>query len=259
MRVLVIPDVHQTDIGLNIAKKYIDSVDKVVFLGDYVDSFDSNALRGTENDGPHTLEKIFSFKKNNMDKVVLLCGNHDFSYIAVTRDGQNVSGHQSDYAKISEVIRGNKELLEAAVKIDDIVYSHAGISKQWYIQNGKPSIEKMNTWLHEVREEHFNWDGLFDGAGDEPMQTPFWIRPASLCIGSKYVGDKRFYNMHYSKQVVGHTELCENNEPFILNNKVKNFEIMPDDAELIILDSQERTCIKIFEDGKLSNWKADMN
>src|SRR5574344_389636 len=258
MKVLVIPDVHQTNIGLDIAKKYIGSVDKVCFLGDYVDSFDANVLRGTDNDGAHTLERIFDFKKSFPDKVTLLCGNHDFSYLARSMDGQMVSGHQPDHEAIEDVLLKNLSLLEAAIEIDGIVYSHAGISKQWYKENNSPTIGKMNEWLQNREEEHFNWYGLYDGAGDEPMQTPFWIRPFALCRGSKYPTGETFFNMQYKKQIVGHTEVCKNRVPTIINNTVNYFSCMPKDSFLMIVDSTSRDCTVIIDNGKLTDWKPEI-
>ena len=38
MRVLVLPDAHGNSTPLEIAKRFVNEVDKVIFLGDYVDS-----------------------------------------------------------------------------------------------------------------------------------------------------------------------------------------------------------------------------
>ena len=50
--------------------------DQIVFVGDYVDSFDISNVRILDN-----LKKILFFKKALPDKVVLLIGNHDIQYL----------------------------------------------------------------------------------------------------------------------------------------------------------------------------------
>ena len=65
--------------GINI-KNY----DKVVFLGDYVDSFTISNIASYEN-----LKDIIRLKKRDPNKVVLLLGNHDIQYGATAGSGQN--------------------------------------------------------------------------------------------------------------------------------------------------------------------------
>ena len=49
--------------------------DQIVFVGDYVDSYDLSNVLILDN-----LKKILLFKKALPDKVVLLLGNHDIQY-----------------------------------------------------------------------------------------------------------------------------------------------------------------------------------
>ena len=73
MRITVIGDGHG-----RASWKSVDpnSCDKIVFLGDFVDSFDVNNTVMINN-----LLDIIEFKKSNHDKVILLYGNHIYLYI----------------------------------------------------------------------------------------------------------------------------------------------------------------------------------
>ena len=72
--ILVCGDIH----GRRFWKKpceNIEDYDKVIFLGDYLDPYDFEGI--TVIDAIKNFEEIIEFKKNNVDKVILLLGNHD--------------------------------------------------------------------------------------------------------------------------------------------------------------------------------------
>lgn len=74
-RVLVIGDIHGSSYWEKLFN-YKNSFDKVVFIGDYVDSFEHGVKKQLKN-----LEKILKFKVDNSDNVILLIGNHDIQYM----------------------------------------------------------------------------------------------------------------------------------------------------------------------------------
>ena len=70
MKTLVLGDIH----GKTVWKDIIDSEnpDKIIFLGDYVSTHDKiSSSQQIDN-----LENILSYKEDNLDKVILLRGNH---------------------------------------------------------------------------------------------------------------------------------------------------------------------------------------
>ena len=69
MKILVIPDVHGRTFW-HAAKEIIDNVDKVVFLGDYLDPYPEEGI--TPDDALSEFCKILAFKDKYPDKVVLL-------------------------------------------------------------------------------------------------------------------------------------------------------------------------------------------
>jgi hypothetical protein len=126
MKILIIPDVHGSH-NWEIAQKKIDEVDFVVFLGDLVDSWENSWPDQGEN-----VKAIFDFKRKYPNKVKVLLGNHDFSYISGTREGSLVSGHQSGKAnEIRALFTANLDIIDLAFECDGWVFSHAGFSKTW--------------------------------------------------------------------------------------------------------------------------------
>ncbi len=77
-RILVVPDVHGRTFWKEPVGKYIDLVDKIVFLGDYLDPY--NGEEGIAQDIFLNLMNIVDLKLCHPDKVVLLKGNHDEHY-----------------------------------------------------------------------------------------------------------------------------------------------------------------------------------
>ena len=69
MKTISIGDIHGRDIWKNVnPSKY----DKIIFVGDYVDSFTISNTTILNN-----LLDIIEFKKSFKNKVILLLGNHD--------------------------------------------------------------------------------------------------------------------------------------------------------------------------------------
>lgn len=70
MKILVLGDIHGRTIWKEILNK--ESPDFIIFLGDYVSSHDDiSAEQQISN-----LEEILLYKESNLDKVILLRGNH---------------------------------------------------------------------------------------------------------------------------------------------------------------------------------------
>jgi hypothetical protein len=200
---------------------------KVIFIGDYVDSFDVSDSVMIQN-----LRDIIFFKKAFPDLVVLLLGNHDIQYIV---ENQFCSGYREKVASTfgfffkedlslfdvaySDSLKGrvySMRFPENGVPLEgDVVWTHAGVSKGWldyslgnlkrygeiYEEFKKkfesPSAENVIEYLRFLwaskRGELF-WCDL-DSGGRMPHAGPFWIRPGRL-----NKNPLPFY------QVVGHTK-----------------------------------------------------
>lgn len=100
--------------------------DKIIFMGDYVDSFNIQDEYIIE-----LVEDLIKLKTENMDKVFLLWGNHDVQYLYMP--GFRCSGFRISYAtKLKELFKDNLELFQIAHQEGNILATHAGVTNMWY-------------------------------------------------------------------------------------------------------------------------------
>lgn len=203
MKTIVLGDTHgRSNWKLAIAQ---DQPDRVIFMGDYFDSFDFSGVEQIDN-----FKQIIQYKENNPQvEVVLLIGNHDHHYfpeIGYT----GTSGFQSTMApSIMQVIDENRHHLQMAYGFDNFLCTHAGVSPVFMDQVfgaddwSKESVVVDLNELFRYKPKAFEFNG-FDGHGDNTTQTPIWIRPRSLMSANKNhpKGLKKDYI-----QVVGHTQM----------------------------------------------------
>lgn len=140
MKVLIIPDIHCRKFWRKALSDNTDKVDKVIFLGDYIDPYPDEIEENPElmecnnfYDSENLLimlNDIVSLKKINPNKYILLCGNHTCSYIwsnfsAATRtDRKNWKNYHNFFLE-------NLEYFNLVWIEDNCIFSHAGISKGW--------------------------------------------------------------------------------------------------------------------------------
>ncbi|WP_448698262.1 metallophosphoesterase [Mucilaginibacter sp. AW1-3] len=123
MKHIIIGDLHSRDSWRGI---YIRHYDKVVFLGDYVDSFDLSDFAILEN-----LKRVIDLKKRYPEKVVLLLGNHDVQYMHYPH--YQCSGfRQSMQTDLTRLFNSNRSLFQMAYQQGRYIFTHAGITNAWY-------------------------------------------------------------------------------------------------------------------------------
>ena len=177
--------------------------DRVIFIGDYFDSFEFSGVEQIDN-----FKQIIQYKENNPQvEVVLLIGNHDHHYfpeIGYT----GTSGYQSGIApSITQAIDENRHHLQMAYGFDKYLLTHAGVSPVFMDQvfgENDWSVESVVVDLNELfryKPKAFEFNG-FDAYGDNTTQTPIWIRPRSLMSANKK--HKKSLRKEYI-QIVGHT------------------------------------------------------
>lgn len=123
MRTAIIPDVHGRPFWRKIKEK-INDVDKVIFLGDYLDPYGYEGI--TSESAIEEFKEIIQFKVDNPDKVILLLGNHDCAYCY-----DFGSASRYDYANeelIKEIFENFKSLFQLKYFSEDILYTHAGVT-----------------------------------------------------------------------------------------------------------------------------------
>ena len=191
-----------------------------VFVGDYFDSRDRIA-------GAKQLEnflEIVAFKHHKetttTQQVILLFGNHDFHYMPwFTRDPY--SGYLPYMAKkYQKALVNHLSSMQMSHAIGDVLMSHAGISVTWLERFMIPAYANIS-WADQSASfiasavndtfiqspKSFDFNG-FNPFGDDPQQSPIWIRPVALKMAN--------YNMLHKDliQVFGHTVSRDPQETF---------------------------------------------
>lgn len=134
-RILVVPDVHGRTFWKEPVMHYLNDVDRVVFLGDYLDPYHDEA--DVADDIFANLTEIISLKLDNMEKVVLLKGNHDQHYISMAfyELARGSRLEKANWQKYHDTFNEYKDLFKLAhieeVKGLTYVFTHAGLSAYW--------------------------------------------------------------------------------------------------------------------------------
>lgn len=199
MKIIAIGDTHGRVLWKEIVQKERDA-DKIIFIGDYFDTHhDISVDQQIEN-----FKEILEFKKNNMNQVELLLGNHDFHYLKGAQE--SYSGYQQmRFIDINEVLEPSvqKELVKMCYTHENYVFTHAGVTKTWCNDNNIDITnlqESINTeLLTKPSAFRFMYGSNYSRTGNDVTQPPIWVRIPSL-IKDK-LDDMVF--------VIGHTTLEE--------------------------------------------------
>ena len=195
MKTIFLGDTHGRSLWKDIIAK--ETPDRVVFIGDYFDSFD---IKSTEQ--MFNFKEIIAFKESNQCEVILLIGNHDYHYYP---GGETYSGYQHGAAPIiRQLLEDNKHHLQMCYQLDNILCSHAGIGHNWLVEQEKYESGSIADFVNDIwnyKPNRFIFYG-FDPYGDNKTQTPIWIRPKSLLAGNKETFLKKDYI-----QIAGHTQV----------------------------------------------------
>ena len=190
MNIIAIGDIHGRCGWKKIINKHLETADKIVFIGDYWDSFDLDYETQKAN-----FNEIIQLKKDYPEKIVLLFGNHDFHYLV---DFERSSGFQSFQCQdIREMVHNavKNEYLQMCFISEKYLFSHAGITRTWLEMINKTQNRVIDADLgNPVALEKFLNELLLytpsvfrfckgennDGYGDDKTQSPIWVRPKSL-------------------------------------------------------------------------------
>lgn len=200
MKTIFLGDTHGRSLWKDIIRN--EMPDRVVFIGDYFDSHDKELTAAIQM---FNFKEIIEFKKTGAMEVIMLIGNHDYHYFPEI--GYNgTSGYQSGAAlEIGRVLDENREHLQMAYLLDNILCTHAGVGHNWLVEqmdyNSEDNIADFINDVWKYKPQLFQFNG-FDPYGDSWTQTPIWIRPHSLMVGNK----DSFLKKQYI-QIVGHTQV----------------------------------------------------
>lgn len=178
MKILTIGDIH----GLTAWEKVQpDEYDKIVFLGDYIDSFSVDDKSMLDN-----FRKIISLKASLPEKVILLIGNHENSYYFPQ---YRATGYRYGIAdEISELIRNNFGLFQVAWQYKNYLWTHAGLHNEYYSSKIAPVMNETDKSISITLERLFReeYRALFEvgyergGWSQKMTGGPFWIDKSRL-------------------------------------------------------------------------------
>jgi hypothetical protein len=197
-RILTISDVH----GRTNWKEQVGDLsqwNKIIFLGDYVDSYDIETNKILEN-----LMDIIEFKKEYPDLVELLLGNHDIAYIW-ENEYYDCSGFKSSMLRsYNTLFNDNLQLFKVCFQIDNYIWTHAGIVNEWYkallriwddiVLIGNIS-EQLNHMLNTKHHRQFLFRCGYSRGGEYMHGGIVWADQSETSVNP-------LLNYH---QIVGHT------------------------------------------------------
>ena len=214
MNVMIIPDLHGRKFWRQIIADNIGKVDKVIFLGDYLDPYQNEIEENPElmeckyfGDSENLLkmlEDIVSLKKNEPNKYILLTGNHTDSYIwsnfnAATRtDNKN-------WEKYHKFFSQNLEYFNLVWIENNTIFSHAGISGGWaeavavelsLTINLNNPVKFIAKYLFNINLNNISDKKLIELLGDIS-----YYRGGSSYYGSCEWADLREHINHYQTEV----------------------------------------------------------
>jgi len=205
MKTLVLGDTHGRSVWKLIVN--MERPDRVIFIGDYFDSFNIPAV-----DQMFNFNEIVEYKESGKADVIMLIGNHDHHYYYPEIGNTGTSGYQyGAAAAINKVIDENREHLQMAYSFDNFLFTHAGVSPvfmdQVFGEGGweKDNIVELLNEKMKYQPKAFEFNGM-ESSGDNTTQTPIWIRPRSLMSANKK-HEKGLKNDYI--QIVGHTQMHE--------------------------------------------------
>ena len=169
------------------------TLDRIVFVGDYCDSFRVGNEMILKN-----LKDILYFKKALTNKVVVLLGNHDVQYMI---PNQICTGFRSEMSfDLQELLRENRDLLKVAhfekSNGKKWLWTHAGVTTGWLKEAKsdllkpdrfhsinrpyvKKEVDEIINWLWEINSEVL-YQVDRDSGGTCMWASPLWVRKRML-------------------------------------------------------------------------------
>lgn len=198
-KILIVPDVHGRSFWHK-AEELINSVDKVVFLGDYLDPYRHEEI--TFDTALEEFGKILEFKDKYGDKIVMLVGNHDCHYINTSF----MDCSRLNYLKrqdIHELYMKHIDKFQLIWEFDTWLFSHAGVYEEW--------MEACEFTLDDLRNfEEFRKD-KFPSLACLSFYRGGWNRTGS-CVWADLRESLKHKLLEGYHHIVGHTQL--ESEPY---------------------------------------------
>jgi predicted MPP superfamily phosphohydrolase len=197
MKTLVLGDTHGRPLWKEIV--VYEQPDRVIFIGDYFDSYDDF----TAAEQMHNFKEITEYKLSGKAEVIMLIGNHDYHYM------RGITEHYSGYQHgarpaIEQLLEDNKEHMQMCYQMGEYLFTHAGVSSEWLDNNIVMwDVENLEMYINDLwayKPYLFGFVG-YDPYGGSTYASPIWIRPMALQRANRDTLRTQFI------QVVGHTQV----------------------------------------------------
>ena len=149
--IVFIGDVHGRDDWIEVVNDAFLKFKHVVFVGDYVDSFDVRPVLIK-----HNLEAIIGLKIQHPDQVTLLLGNHDWAYIY---DQSGISGFKWQmWQEYKKIFKDNIDLFDVAWGYTNpstkkyTLVTHAGLTYKYWTKEILPRLKNPEDKLHNLTD-----------------------------------------------------------------------------------------------------------
>lgn len=231
MKVAAIGDIHGTTKFQDCYDQINNSdkdIDKIIVLGDWFDPYDDIPFEAM-------LERYHYFIEccEKDDRIVSILGNHDLEGYIICGETHRTAKSRRYRQTISEEITKNLPNSYLVYKIGDWLFSHAGVSEDWfnYVKNYNPEYAKrlltnQKGWTPDELGDICSFYPLdYSCYGDHTYQGCTWIRPSAL-LRSHLEG----YN-----QIIAHTQV----EEFVnLKNEDPDNKL---DVDIWMIDNQRKS------------------
>lgn len=167
-KILIIPDIHHHKQLLKIWDRYEKQVDYVVLLGDFFDDFEIDTY------DMQAYTDMYEAIKKRMNKKVKICaGNHEISYTW----NRPVTGNNELYRDAIKCFSSTLYTESAPiVKIDNCIFSHAGITNTWIEQfYNKANLSDLDVFFSKIKDDFWFSRNKIDIFWND--ESPLWSRP----------------------------------------------------------------------------------
>lgn len=190
MKILINPDIHGR-VFWKYSIEHKDEFDKIIFLGDYLDAYSPDLLVNEKDN----FKEIIQFKKDNLDKVILLLGNHDCHYInsKILHSSRYNPFKASIYHKL---FNDNLDLFQLIYIYDKYLFSHAGVYQKWMDLNKLTLKDLLDCDLDKLSKS-LNWIDYFRGG--------FYDVGSCIWADIRDSGTEKLLKGYY--HIFGHTQL----------------------------------------------------
>ncbi len=208
MKILIIGDIHSRRFWKKPLEENIDTVDKVIFLGDYCDPYQDEGVEYKWDDTISNFNEILEVKKKYNDKIVLLLGNHDCHYVSRYFDdlARSTRFDKLHCETLRKLFNDNLKLFSICHIVENngkkVIFTHAGITKFWLdlckIENDDNLETELNNLINSDK-------GFGDLAVVGNARTWFGQKTGSplWCDISEFMYDKGLGENTF--QIFGHT------------------------------------------------------